>query len=200
MDSLALRRSLCQSEELRVDVSHLNELNEEELVAKLLACAGSSRWATEMARQRPFKSKDQLFLLANETYARLSEKDWREAFSQHPKIGDLDALKMKYAGAQGAKPSSADSWSQKEQAAVGEASDEILRALAAGNDSYEKKFGFIFIVCATGKSAGEMLELLEKRIGNDQGQELKNAAEENRKITLIRLEKLCQEARSLHTS
>jgi 2-oxo-4-hydroxy-4-carboxy-5-ureidoimidazoline decarboxylase len=105
-----------------------------------------------------------------------------EAFEQHPKIGDINSLKKQYANTV--------AWASNEQAGVDAASDEVLQALAKGNDDYERKFGYIFIVCATGKSAGEMLELLQSRLTNDPESEIKIGAEEQNKITKLRLEKL----------
>lgn len=111
-----------------------------------------------------------------------TESDWMEAFSHHPKIGDVKSLEKKFA--------STAAWASGEQASVNEASQEVIQKLAKGNEDYEKKFGFIFIVCATGKSAPEMLELLEIRLPHEREKELRIAANEQNKITHIRLDKL----------
>jgi 2-oxo-4-hydroxy-4-carboxy-5-ureidoimidazoline decarboxylase len=119
---------------------------------------------------------------AEDQWYECSEADWLQAFTHHPKIGDVDSLKKKFA--------STAKWAGNEQGAVNSASEETLKALAKGNDDYEKKFGFIFIVCATGKSADEMLQLLQERLPNDKAGEIKIAMEEQNKITQLRLQKL----------
>jgi 2-oxo-4-hydroxy-4-carboxy-5-ureidoimidazoline decarboxylase len=105
-----------------------------------------------------------------------------EAFEHHPKIGDINSLKEKY-------PNTKE-WASDEQAGINVASEEVLHAVAKGNEDYEKKFGYIFIVCATGKSAGEMRQILESRLMNNPDEEIQIAAEEQNKITKLRLEKL----------
>ncbi|RZK26134.1 MAG: OHCU decarboxylase, partial [Hymenobacter sp.] len=112
----------------------------------------------------------------------LSEADWREAFTHHPKIGDVSALREKFA--------STATWAAGEQGAVRQASQSTLEALAAGNEAYAQRFGYIFIVCATGKSAAEMLALLQARLPHEPAQEIKIAMSEQAKITRLRLEKL----------
>jgi 2-oxo-4-hydroxy-4-carboxy-5-ureidoimidazoline decarboxylase len=112
----------------------------------------------------------------------MGEADWREAFTHHPRIGDVSKLREKFA--------STATWSSQEQKGVSGASEETIQALAQGNRAYEEKFGFIFLVCATGKSAEEMLALLRERMPNDAAAELRIAAGEQAKITRIRLEKL----------
>lgn len=135
-----------------------------------------------MIERRPFKDAGHLFAVAGETWNNLKPGDWKEAFSHHPKIGDVNALREKFA--------STATWASGEQSGVSGAADETLKRLAEGNAEYERKFGYIFIVCATGKSAEEMLEMLEMRLKNPEDQELKIAAAEQAKITRIRLEKL----------
>ena len=113
----------------------------------------------------------------------MHESDFLEAFSHHPKIGaSLDLLREKFASTHG--------WSSAEQSAVTGASEETLAALRDGNIRYEKKYGFIFIVCATGKSAAQMLEILNSRMNHSYEQELQIAAKEQAKITHLRLEKI----------
>ena len=111
--------------------------------------------------------------------------DWKEAFAHHPKIGDFESLKKKFASTRG--------WAEQEQSGSQNASMAVLQALALANQTYENRFGYIFIVCATGKSAEEMLKILESRLNHDPKIEIKIAAQEQDKITKIRLEKLIYE-------
>ncbi|MGH7492642.1 MAG: 2-oxo-4-hydroxy-4-carboxy-5-ureidoimidazoline decarboxylase [bacterium] len=165
-------------------LAHLNHLDPKTAQAEFARCCGSSRWADEMAARRPFRDEAELYAEAQEIWRRLSPEDWREAFSHHPKIGDRDSLRQKFAGTR--------HWSEGEQAGMHGAAEGVLEALAAGNAAYEEKFGYIFIVCATGKSAEEMLAILRQRLPYDPAVEIKIAAEEQSKITKIRLEKLLQ--------
>ena len=119
---------------------------------------------------------------AEAAWERTEERDWLEAFSHHPRIGGKDALREKFAATV--------AWAKGEQAGASAASEALLDALATGNAEYEAKFGRIFIVCATGKSAVEMLDLLKSRLSNDAGTEIRLAVREQGKITKIRLEKL----------
>jgi len=165
-----------------VTLAELNALPEEAARAELLRCCGCARWAGAVLAKRPFADKPGLLSAADAAWAATAEKDWHEAFSHHPRIGGKDALRAKFASTQ--------SWATGEQAGATAASEAVLDALAAGNAAYESRFGHIFIVCATGKSAAEMLDLLKSRLGNDAACELKIAAGEQHKITKIRLEKL----------
>ena len=133
----------------------------------------------------PFFPADDLVELledAEEQWFKCSESDWKEAFSHHPKIGDTASLKKKF--------SSTAQWASGEQSGVNAASQQTIEALAEGNRKYEDKFGYIFIVCATGKTAEEMLEILTSRLSNDPKDEIEIAADEQNKITKLRLEKL----------
>lgn len=160
----------------------LNALSEDALHEMLHRCCGSQKWVQKMISERPFLSDEALFVKAKDIWTSLEKEDFLEAFSHHPKIGgNLDQLRKKF------KPTK--TWSQQEQAQVAEASEATLRALSKGNIDYENRFGYIFIVCATGKSAGEMLALLQERIHNPPTKELRIAAEEQAKITQIRMEK-----------
>jgi 2-oxo-4-hydroxy-4-carboxy-5-ureidoimidazoline decarboxylase len=157
--------------------------------AALRSCCGSSRWVDRMMARRPFHSREAVLGAAREEWFALSPEDWREAFSHHPKIGDRDSLRAldrRSLGGGGRFPET-HRLSSREQAGVGGASEDILTALAEGNRAYEEKFGSIFIVCATGKSAEEMLALLRARMANDPQTEIGIAAEEQAKITAIRL-------------
>ncbi|MBA4140179.1 MAG: 2-oxo-4-hydroxy-4-carboxy-5-ureidoimidazoline decarboxylase [Segetibacter sp.] len=161
------------------DFDHLPIDQKRELLQK---CCGSKAWIDKMLVAPPAEDLVDLLETAEEKWYECSEKDWLEAFEHHPKIGDINSLKKKY--------SNTVAWASNEQWGVNVASEEILHALAKGNDDYEKKFGYIFIVCATGKSAGEMLEILQSRLANNPDDEIKIAAEEQNKITKLRLEKL----------
>ncbi len=163
-------------------LEEINKLTFEVAYIEFQKCCGARQWVAHMADGRPFRSRDDLMTAADTIWQSLETSAWKEAFGHHPKIGDLDALKKQFA--------STATWAEGEQSKIRTASDEILMKLAEGNKNYEEKFGFIFIVCATGKSANEMLSLLEQRIQNDASHELTIAAEEQRKITRIRLEKL----------
>jgi 2-oxo-4-hydroxy-4-carboxy-5-ureidoimidazoline decarboxylase len=145
----------------------------------LTRCCGSPRWVERMLARRPFGSTARLLADAREIWFALDPEDWREAFLQHPEIGDRAALEARF--------STTRHLSQREQAGVGDASDAVLERLERGNYAYQSRFGFIFIVCATGKSAEEMLMLLESRLANTPEIELRTAAEEESKITAIRL-------------
>jgi len=165
-----------------MSIEDLNMLHEAGLKEKLQQCCGSSRWIYSMVQSRPFQHANDLLAKADLAWSDTSEKDWLEAFSHHPKIGDLKSIETKFA--------STKSFAKDEQGSVTTAMQEVLKQLAQGNALYEKKFGFIFIVCATGKSAEEMLHLLNDRLSNDRDAELKIAAAEQLKITKLRLQKL----------
>ena len=135
-----------------------------------------------MAGCRPFTTLDDLKTTADRIWGETTETDWLEAFTHHPKIGDTESLKKKFAATA--------AWASSEQSAVQEAGMEVLEKLTQGNRDYKEKFGFIFIVCATGKTAPEMLDLLEARIPNQKDEELRIAAGEQHKITHIRIDKL----------
>jgi OHCU decarboxylase len=163
-------------------IGRLNELPVDVAEAEFLKCCGSMRWARAMTEARPFANEAQLFDRANEIWWSLSEADWLEAFRAHPKIGEKKAAIEQSQQAQ--------SWSAQEQAGVASASASTVGELADRNRDYENRFGFIFIVCATGKPSEEMLELLKGRLPNDTTTEIRIAAEEQSKITRLRLEKL----------
>lgn len=163
-------------------IAKLNQMLTDQLTTAFTQCCVAQRWVSQMVQSVPFVSETQLFETADTIWAALGEADYLEAFEGHPKIGDVSSLKQKYANTK--------ALASGEQFSVNQASDEVLQRLAAGNHAYEAKFGFIFIVCATGKSAAEMLALLEARLPHERAIEVQNAAEEQRKITRIRLEKL----------
>lgn len=161
-------------------LEEFNDLPAGRATELLSACCGSSRWVAAMAEGRPFASRDQLFAAADEIWEGLGPDDWKEAFSHHPRIGETSAT----AGQQGAE------WSAHEQISVTRAAEFIRLAQKDMNAQYERRFGFIYIVCATGKSPNEMFAIARDRLSNDLETELKVAAEEQRKIMRLRLEKL----------
>jgi 2-oxo-4-hydroxy-4-carboxy-5-ureidoimidazoline decarboxylase len=160
----------------------LNMLPKAQLRQELLKCCGSSAWVEKVMNFFPIEDLVELLDDAEEEWYKCSQEDWKEAFSHHPKIGDIDSLKRKFA--------STANWAMGEQSGTSTASEETIKALAKGNEEYEDKFGYIFIVCATGKSADEMLTVLKSRLFNDPEKEIKIAADEQNKITRLRLEKL----------
>jgi 2-oxo-4-hydroxy-4-carboxy-5-ureidoimidazoline decarboxylase len=147
--------------------------------AMLARACGSTRWVERMLARRPFGSEALLQRAARDEWFALGEQDWLEAFSHHPRIGDRASLEARF-------PATHD-LSQQEQAGVAAAREEVLDALARGNAAYLDRFGFIFIVSAAGKSAAELLQLLRDRLSNDRATELRIAAEEQAKITALRL-------------
>ncbi len=166
----------------RLFIQRLNSLTTDEAAATLRACCGSTAWVQGMMARRPVPNLSALLQAAEEVWAGLGPKDYLEAFAAHPRIGEKKAAAT--ALAQSAR------WSHDEQSGVHDASDETQAALAQGNRDYEARFGHIYIVCATGKSAPEMLAFLQQRLRNPADAELKIAAEEQRKITRLRLHKL----------
>lgn len=145
-------------------------------------CCGAHNWVDRMVALQPFKTVESLLSTSESVWNKCNEADWLEAFTHHPKIGDVSSLEAKY--------NDTKDWASDEQKSVDSASKEIILKLSDLNAVYEEKFGFIFIVCASGKSAGEMLELLESRLGNTYDEELKIAMVEQHKITVLRLKKL----------
>ena len=164
------------------DLAWLNTLSADEAAKELLQCCGSRRWAREMANHRPYQSLEKLIEIANDVWWSLQPSDWLEAFRSHPKIGEKKATESVSAQSR--------EWSGQEQAGVSNAPEEAVDALATLNRAYEQKFGFIFIICASGKSSEEMLAALRERLNNDPAAELQIAATEQSKITELRLRKL----------
>lgn len=163
----------------------LNGLPEQQAKAELLKCCDSRNWAQRMAARRPFQAAQELMETADRIWRELVPEDWLEAFGAHPRIGEDTSAKTGRAETR--------RWSEQEQSGAAAADSGVLDELARSNREYEARFGYIFIVCATGKSAEEMLALLRRRLQNDPGAELRVAAEEQRKITRLRLEKLLRE-------
>lgn len=148
--------------------------------AAMIACCGARRWADAMVALRPIKSVMELSDAADRIWGTMTEEDWREAFAGHPRIGDR---KPAHASAQ------SQAWSKQEQASTESAAQKVIDDLAAGNALYEERFGFTYIVCATGKTPEEMLVILTQRLASDRASELREAAEQQRQITQIRLGK-----------
>ncbi|HEV2734263.1 MAG TPA: 2-oxo-4-hydroxy-4-carboxy-5-ureidoimidazoline decarboxylase [Longimicrobiaceae bacterium] len=167
-------------------LDRLNSLPPADAERELLACCGSRRWAGRVAGARPFPDAAALLDRADAVWGELDEADWREAFRGHPRIGEREAE----AGQSGRERA----WSAGEQAGMDAAAGATRRALAEGNRAYEERFGFIYIVCATGRTADELLALLRDRLANDPAAEVRVAAEEQRRITRLRLEKLLADA------
>jgi 2-oxo-4-hydroxy-4-carboxy-5-ureidoimidazoline decarboxylase len=163
-------------------IAEFDHLDTEQKKALLHQCCGSANWVNKMLDALPVEDLVELLETAEEQWYSCHEQDWREAFSHHPKIGDINSLKEKFAATA--------HLAEGEQASVQQASEQTLQELAAGNQAYEQRFGYIFIVCATGKSANEMLQLLNLRLYNNPEVEIQIAMEEQNKITKLRLEKL----------
>src|SRR5437870_1162910 len=162
-------------------LEELNALNPATAERELLRCCGSARWARMMASARPFGTADEMLAAADRIWSALGPDDWLQAFRAHPRIGE--------SGGPDTSGRSGD-WSDQEQAGVRTARDAVRDRLAQGNRHYEARFGYIFIVCATGRSAEEMLAMLERRLTNQPDDELRIAAEEQRTITRLRIAKL----------
>jgi len=155
-----------------------NAADEAGALKAMIACCGAARWASAMVALRPIASLAQLSAAADREWSKMEEADWMQAFACHPRIGERKAANATEQSA---------AWSRQEQASASGAAERVLRELAEGNALYEQRFGFTYIVCATGKSAEEMLAILKRRLGSDRAAELHDAAEQQRQITQIRL-------------
>ena len=163
-------------------IDALNRLSEADAATAFTQCCAAQRWVERMVIDRPFENLSEMLEISDRIWEECDLDDYLEAFEGHPRIGDVESLAKKYANTKG--------WGGGEQKGVEGADRAVLERLAKGNADYEEKFGHIFIVCATGKSAAEMLALLEARIGNPPEYEINVAAEEQNKITRLRLKKL----------
>ena len=163
-------------------LDRLNSLAANEAEAEFGKCCGSTNWARRMAAECPFVSSNQLVTIADRIWWSLEPEDWLEAFASHPKIGENKGTRATAAEVQ--------NWAAQEQAGAENAAEETVRSLAKLNREYEEKFGYIYIVCATGKSSDEMLAILRERLPNDAETELRIAAREQARITKLRLGKL----------
>jgi 2-oxo-4-hydroxy-4-carboxy-5-ureidoimidazoline decarboxylase len=155
-----------------------NPLASLDAAREVLPCCGSQAWAEELAARRPFEDEASLFATSDAVWRALPETAWREAFDSHPRIGQHHAAQATAESLQ---------WSQQEQEAALSPDAAAKFALEKANRRYEDRFGRIFIVCASGKSAGEILTILEARMDNDAATELREAAEQQRQITQLRL-------------
>jgi OHCU decarboxylase len=156
-----------------VTLAELNALPDDAARRQLARCCGSDRWVSAMSARRPFRSAEDLYRAADQAWWALDGSDWLEAFSHHPRIGERAA-----------------GWARDEQAGVRNAPDTTMKTLADRNHEYERKFGHVFLVFATGKTASQMLGELERRLSNEPATELRIAAGEQAKIIRLRLEKL----------
>jgi 2-oxo-4-hydroxy-4-carboxy-5-ureidoimidazoline decarboxylase len=158
-----------------------NGLSLEEAAREILPCCGSENWAAGVASKRPIQDELSLMETSDAIWRGLRESDWLEAFRSHPRIGESRA--------EVDSVTQSSAWSEQEQQKAASADEAMKLALKWGNREYEQKFGRTFIVCATGKSAAEILEILRRRLHNDEATELQQAAEEQRQIMSIRLKK-----------
>jgi 2-oxo-4-hydroxy-4-carboxy-5-ureidoimidazoline decarboxylase len=158
-----------------------NRLSAREAIEDMLPCCGAMAWAREMVARRPLRDENSLLVAADEVWNSLGEQDWVEAFSKHPRIGERKAPV--------AASAQSGSWSEQEQRNAASGGNTMQQALAELNREYEQRFGRVFIICATGKSAAEILDVLRRRLQNDDATELLEAVEEQRKITNLRLKK-----------
>jgi 2-oxo-4-hydroxy-4-carboxy-5-ureidoimidazoline decarboxylase len=166
---------------MRKTLARWNELPADAAAREIMACCGSTAWAQAVADRRPFADEGALMHASDEIWSKLNTPDWMEAFSKHPRIGERKAPQL-------ASERSA-AWSAQEQQKVATAGEAVQLALAEANREYERRFNNVFIVCATGKSAPEILEILRRRLRNNPADELLEAAEEQRRITNLRLQK-----------
>ena len=167
---------------MTLTVEQLDTLPAAEAAFKLAACCGSKTWIARMVAKRPYGSRDGLFAAAEDVARTLQHGDWLDAFAHHPRIGEKNAAAHVSADAA--------SWASNEQSAASTADRDVQTDLAAANAEYEKRFGFIFIVSANGRSAEQILSALRERLSNDSHAEIFVAAREQQKITRLRLEKL----------
>jgi OHCU decarboxylase len=167
---------------VNLELTSLNSLAANDATEEFLKCCGSKNWAQQMVAARPFKDPDALTAAADRVWWSLGSDDWLEAFHSHPKIGEKKAA--------AATAVEAQRWSEDEQSGLRNSAQQTLAALAELNQAYEEKFGYIFIVCASGKSSEEMLAILRNRLNSNADDELRIAAAEQAKITELRLRKL----------
>ena len=161
-----------------------NAVSESAALEAMLACCGSKRWALAMVALRPIRNVEELSEAADRVWRTMQEPDWLEAFACHPRIGERNTeCTPVHAGAQSA------AWSRQEQSSASTANKSVLAELAEGNLLYEQRFGFTYIVCATGKTTEEMFAILKRRLASNRGAELREAAEQQRQILQIRLGK-----------
>ena len=172
-------------------IAEFDHLPEEKKKELLLQCCGAAEWIQKMLPIFPVEDLVELLEAAEDKWSQCTAESWREAFAHHPKIGDIDSLKEKFASTSG--------WASKEQSGVNNADENTLDELNDYNSKYQDKFGYIFIICATDLTATTMLKALKERIFNVEEIEINNAAAEQLKITKLRLEKLFDVNKSKQT-
>jgi 2-oxo-4-hydroxy-4-carboxy-5-ureidoimidazoline decarboxylase len=165
-----------------MNLETINAWNDAQAREAFGRCCGSMRWSREMAQLRPFESEAALLDAADRLWWNLAPSDWLEAFASHPRIGDREPPRLEHAATA--------AWSAGEQSGTEHAAANVLADLAEMNRRYEARFGFIYIVCATGRSAEELLGILKARLANTSEDEIQCAAAEHAKITRLRLEKV----------
>jgi 2-oxo-4-hydroxy-4-carboxy-5-ureidoimidazoline decarboxylase len=158
-----------------------NSLPSDEAEEEILSCCGSKAWAHGMVARRPVLDEAALLATSDQVWKSLPESDWMEAFQSHPRIGESHAP--------ASSPAQSAAWSGEEQRRVAGASEDVKVALVEENRAYERRFNRIFIVCATDKTAPEILGILRRRLRNNDITELREAAEQQRQIARIRLKK-----------
>ena len=166
-------------------VQELNALPDHAARDAFGACCGTPRWVSRMVSERPFSGRAAVLSTADEAWRDLSAEDWAVAIAHHPRIGFRAVAPAN---------ARASAWSADEQAGVIRADEATRAAIAEGNLEYERRFGHPFIICAAGKSAREILSALQTRLAHEASAELERTAEELRKITMLRLEKLLAES------
>jgi 2-oxo-4-hydroxy-4-carboxy-5-ureidoimidazoline decarboxylase len=166
--------------DMRLSLAPWNEADSDPAINAMLACCGAHRWAALMIAHRPIADESDLHDIADRIWQTMVEDDWMEAFACHPRIGERKGSRA---------PSQSSTWSQQEQFSVCATAEATLAKLAEGNARYEDKFGFTYIVCATGKSPEEMLSILNRRLSGSRASEMREAAEQQRQIMHIRLRK-----------
>jgi OHCU decarboxylase len=188
LNRLNSERADSEGEGVRPGLARWNRLPIDKAMQAILPCCGSKAWTQAMVARRPLADEAALLAASNETWRNLTRSDWMEAFHSHPRIGEsrTSSLEPQSPSAQSVE------WSAQEQRDIGDAEAAVKIALAHANREYERRFNRIFIVCATGKSAPEILEILRRRLENDEETELDEAAEQQRQITQIRLRKWFQ--------
>jgi OHCU decarboxylase len=177
MSALISNPYLTVGERIEIRLTALNDCAPETAYVQFQRCCGSSKWAEQMTQLRPFLTLEQIESAANQVWARCSKQDWREALAAHLRIGQQCNSR----------------WSKDEQSGFNRASPLLQDEFARTSRRYEAKFGYIFIICATGKTLREMLVNMKHRLGNDAEMELHIAAEQQRLITILRLKKLLSE-------
>jgi OHCU decarboxylase len=156
-----------------------NRLPSTDALAPVLACCGSRTFAEAVVRARPYPDAESLLAQSDEIWWALGESDWSEAFACHPRIGESASNTSHQFSA----------WSNQEQSRARDAAQTVLDSIATGNREYEARHGFIYIVCANGKSSEELLAILDRRLHNTTEAELLEAAEQQRQITHLRIRK-----------